>query len=112
MTSHCIHGFVPEHCASCRTCAHGQAAGACLRCRSAVTSRKATPPMVAELPQQHAGYEIFYAAEASGWRYRGADAAPSRNSYRSAFLARKAVDELGSQPVAVKTTARRRRPGS
>ena len=41
----------------------------------------------------HAGHEIFYEAAVSGWRYRAADAAASTLSYRSAFLARKAVDD-------------------
>ena len=38
----------------------------------------------------------------SGWRYRGPDEAASPLSYRSAFLARKAVDQLpeGGTPVA------------
>ena len=105
MTSSCIHGVPAEQCASCKTCLHGQAAGACVRCRSAALSRKAkaAPPAVVDSPQQHAGYEIYFEPDVSGWRYRATDAAPSELSYRSAFLARKAVDQLASAPAAVAT---------
>jgi hypothetical protein len=106
MTSQCIHGFPHEQCASCRTCQHGQPATACPRCRAAVTPR--TQPRVsadAHPTQAHAGFEIFYEPSVSGWRYRGVDAAPSALSYRSAFLARKAVDELASAPPPVRSSA-------
>src|SRR4029079_11294641 len=48
--------------------------------------------------EQHAGFEMYYEPAVTGWLYRGADAAPSHLSYRSAFLARKAVDELAAPP--------------
>ena len=94
MTSQCIHGFPPDQCASCRTCPHGQTTAACVRCRSSIVTRKPLAPAVAEPQQTHAGYEIFFEPAVSGWRYRGPDSAPSPLSYRSAFLARKAVDQV------------------
>ena len=66
--------------------------------------------MPAQPPQQHAGYEIFYEPESSGWRYRAADSVDSPLSYRSAFLARKAIDELGTGAVATKKTTKRGQP--
>jgi hypothetical protein len=62
----------------------------------------------AQLPQEHAGYEIFFEPAVSGWRYRAAESAASQLSYRSAFLARKAIDELATGTVAVKKPAKRR----
>jgi hypothetical protein len=106
MTSHCIHGFPHEQCASCRTCQHGQAASACTRCRTAVTPRTQPPVSGDAHPTQpHAGFEIFYEPSLSGWRYRAPDAAPSALSYRSAFLARKAVDQLATAPATGRTPA-------
>ena len=104
MNSPCIHGLLPQQCASCRTCEHGQTASACLRCRTVLASRKTPAPVGVEPSQQHGGHEIFFEAAASGWRYRATDAAPSRESYRSAFLARKAVDQLSA--VAVENPAK------
>jgi hypothetical protein len=46
----------------------------------------------------HGDYEVYFEPAVSGWRYRTSDDAPSRLSYRSAFLARKAIDQLGSEP--------------
>ena len=89
----CIHGFPSEQCVSCRTCEHGNPAAACAKCRTTTTTRKVAEPVVDQTTQEHAGYEIFYEPAVSGWRYRAADAAASPLSYRSAFLARKAVDE-------------------
>jgi hypothetical protein len=76
---------------------------ACAKCRAPVTARQAlAAATAAPIPasEQHAGYEVFYAPEVSGWRYRAADSAASELSYRSAFLARKAIDSLGDQPPA------------
>ena len=99
MTSQCIHGFPTEHCMSCRTCPHGQMTSACIRCRSELAARRPTrtvaQPAVRPESEEHGGYEVFYEPAVSGWRYRTPDSAPSRLSYRSAFLARKAVDQLG-----------------
>ncbi|HET7645955.1 MAG TPA: hypothetical protein VFM03_05660 [Candidatus Limnocylindria bacterium] len=94
MPTPCIHGFPTEQCASCRDCPHGLAVGRCARCRAAATSRKAsTATSVAHAPEEYAGYEIFYEPKLNGWRFRRADASPSALSYRSPFLARRAVDQ-------------------
>jgi hypothetical protein len=95
----CIHGFRTEECASCRTCPHGLNASRCGRCVAAERAVSRRPRVVSTQTfpsEQHAGFEIFYEPSVSGWLYRGADAAPSHLSYRSAFLARKAVDELAA----------------
>jgi hypothetical protein len=89
----CIHGFPSEQCGSCRTCAHGLSASACPRCRAAVAPRKAPDPTGDLSVHEHAGSEIFYDPDVTGWRYRPVDGAASARSYRSAFLARRAVDE-------------------
>ena len=89
----CIHGFPSEQCVSCRTCEHGNSTQSCAKCRAASTSRKAVEPITDQATHEHAGYEIFYEPAVSGWRYRAADEVASPLSYRSAFLARKAVDE-------------------
>ncbi|HEY6609425.1 MAG TPA: hypothetical protein VI277_09540 [Candidatus Limnocylindria bacterium] len=59
--------------------------------------------------EEHGGYEVYYEPEVSGWRYRTAESAPSRLSYRSAFLARKAIDQLGTEPEAKPTGSAKRR---
>ncbi len=93
MTTQCIHGFPSSQCMSCRTCQHGQTATNCPRCRAATTARK--PAALTDQPTEaHGGFEIYYEPAVSGWRYRGEDSSPSTLSYRSAFLARKAVDAL------------------
>lgn len=107
MTSQCIHGFPTQHCVSCRTCAHGQLTSSCTRCRTEAASRKPAQPAAAPAAEQHAGFEIFYEPAVSGWRYRGAEAAASEVSYRSAFLARKAVDGLASGEAAPSTNGKR-----
>ena len=98
MTSPCKHGFPTEQCASCRPCPHGLSAGGCGRCltASAAASRRRVVPAPAEgtASHDHLGYEIFYVPEVSGWHYRGPDSAASLESYRSVFLARKAIDNL------------------
>ena len=91
-TTHCIHGFPTEHCVSCRTCDHGQLASACPKCRAVTTVRKVPEPTGDLSTHEHAGHEIFYDPAVSGWRYRTSDETTSPLSYRSAFLARKAVD--------------------
>ena len=107
MTTQCIHGFPASHCMSCRTCEHGQTATNCSRCRAASTARK--PVAVAAQPSEdHAGFEIFYEPAVSGWRYRSEDASPSTLSYRSAFLARKAVDALPDGATSAPTPAPKR----
>jgi hypothetical protein len=46
----------------------------------------------------HEGFEIYYAPEVSGWQFRGPESVHSTQSYRSVFLARKAIDELPNRP--------------
>jgi hypothetical protein len=94
---------------SCRTCPHGQVTTSCAKCRAPAPTRKATLVAAPVPPQQeHGGYEVYFEPEVSGWRYRDAESAPSRLSYRSAFLARKAIDQLGDEPER-KPTARAKR---
>lgn len=47
-------------------------------------------------PEERAGFEIVYVPELSGWQVRSNGSAPSEESYRSIFLARKAADDLAS----------------
>jgi len=78
-------------------------ASSCVRCRATLAARPSSKTPVASHPsEKHAGFEIFFEPAVSGWRYRGPDEAASTLSYRSAFLARKAVDQLpeGGTPVA------------
>ncbi len=101
MSDQCIHGFLTEQCVSCRTCPHGQVTTACARCRAPATTRKAAKVAAPVPPDEtHGDYEVYYEPEVSGWRYRSAESVPSRLSYRSAFLARKAIDQLGAEPEA------------
>ena len=52
--------------------------------------------------EEHRGYEILYVAGQRSWHFRAdADATPSRQSFRSAFQARRAVDHLIDAPVPV-----------
>jgi hypothetical protein len=74
-----------------------------MRCRSLAAAAAHRRPGVSVRTlqsEEHAGYEIFYVPALSGWQYRAPDSAPSLLSYRSAFLARKAVDELPLTPDA------------
>lgn len=111
MLTPCIHGFPADQCASCRDCPHGLAVNRCARCRAAATSRRtSTTKPVAHAAEEYAGYEIFYEPGLTGWRYRAADASPSPLSYRSRFLARRAVDEAiagGSSTPPTKPAARK-----
>ena len=101
MTSPCIHGFRAEECAACRTCPHGLVSSQCGRCIKASSTpagRKALISAVHSYPsEQREGFEIFYEPAINGWRYRADESAPSVESYRSVFLARKAVDQLAAQ---------------
>ena len=96
MTSPCIHGFRTEQCAACRSCPHGLVSSQCGRCVKATSTpagRKALLSAVHAYPsEQRAGFEIFYVPSLNGWRYQADESAPSVESYRSVFLARKAVD--------------------
>ena len=105
MTPPCIHGFRTEECAVCRTCPHGLVSsrcGRCLRAGSTPALRKtAINTHPAHPPEERAGFEIFYVPALNGWQYRAADSALSAESYRSAFLARKAVDEAAAARILV-----------
>jgi hypothetical protein len=56
--------------------------------------------------EEHRGFEILYIPEVSGWQFRGPDETLSPDSYRSAFLARKAVDAIAEGTASATTRAR------
>jgi hypothetical protein len=101
MKAPCIHGFRTDECTACRTCPHGLVSSRCARCLKSVSTpalRRATINTHGENPsEEHAGFEIFYVPAVNGWRFRADESAPSVESYRSAFLARKAVDQLAAE---------------
>lgn len=98
MTSACKHGFPIEHCASCRTCPHGLTTSGCGRCLTATAAasrrRVVSAPVEGTASYDHQGFEIYYVPEVNGWHFRGPDDTTSTESYRSVFLARKAIDHL------------------
>ena len=100
--SSCIHGFADGQCAACRTCPHGLVASRCSRCISAdtIAARRRLPPATQAqgAAEEREGWEIFYAPAVSGWQIRRPDEAPLPDSYRSLFLARKAVDRFVDHP--------------
>jgi hypothetical protein len=103
MSAPCIHGFPNDQCSACRTCPHGLTASRCGRCVAAATApaRRRLVGSDEEHPsEEHEGFEIFYVPEVSGWQYRAPDTGPSPLSYRSLFLARKAVDEISARSKA------------
>ena len=52
--------------------------------------------------EAHRGYEISYVAGQRSWYIRAdADAPLSRNSFRSAFQARRAIDDILDRPTPV-----------
>lgn len=62
-----------------------------------------------ELPdEERNGWQIYYVPELSGWQIRQPDAAPMPDSYRSLFLARKAVDRMVADPPPTRPTKRRK----
>jgi hypothetical protein len=65
----------------------------------------------AERPsEEHRGYEILYVAGQRSWHFRADPEGPlSQHSYRSAFQARRAVDQLldAPEPVAAGKKAKR-----
>jgi hypothetical protein len=100
MSGSCIHGFPEAQCASCRPCPHGLASGRCGRCigAAASASRKPTARITDDPgPEERDGFQIFYVPELSGWQYRDPEDRTSALSYRSLFLARKAVDEAAAR---------------
>lgn len=104
MTDRCIHGFDAQICSSCRRCAHGLLDSRCGICTPR-TAREATVMLQNDGPrpsEEHRGYEIFYAAGTRSWYYRAdPDSPPSRESFRSAFMARRAIDALLDAPEPV-----------
>lgn len=114
MSSFCIHGFASDQCAACRTCDHGLITSRCGRCaadastprRTVAASRRATPEGDLPESEQRGDWEIFYVPALSGWQVRGPEEAVIPTSYRSLFLARKAVDDLVANPPAPRAAKR------
>ncbi len=104
MTVPCIHGFRTEECTSCRSCPHGlvtSRCGRCIKASSTPAGRKALLVAHGEHPsEERAGFEIFFVPELNGWQLRADDEVFSAESYRSIFLARKAVDDLAAADAA------------
>ena len=104
MTDRCIHGFEEQHCAACRRCPHGIFESRCATCRPK-TAREATVMLANNAPrpsEEHRGYEISYVENERSWYIRAdADAPLSRITYRSAFQARRAIDEILDRPAPV-----------
>ena len=111
MTDRCIHGFEAQICASCRRCLHGLLESRCSSC-SPRTARDAALMLANDAPrpaEEHRGYEISYAAGERSWYIRAdADAPRSRASYRSAFQARRAINEIIDGPALVAPTGKGR----
>lgn len=75
---------------------------------SAVARRK---PVLASQPQpdeEREGWEIFFVPALSGWQVRAPEAAVMDGSFRSLFLARKAVDNWIANPPIARVSNRRR----
>jgi hypothetical protein len=110
MTPPCIHGFRTDECTACRTCPHGLVTSRCARCIKASSTpagRKALLVAHGEHPsEERAGYEIFYVPALNGWQVRSDDEALSTESYRSIFLARKAVDDLAGAATTKESKSR------
>ncbi len=110
MTLPCIHGFRTDECSACRSCPHGLVSSRCGRCLKAVSTpalRRASLNNHGVHPsEERAGFEIFYVPEVNGWQFRTDESAPSAESYRSIFLARKAVDDLASAGTAKESKRR------
>jgi hypothetical protein len=103
MITLCIHAFPTDQCASCRTCPHGLSTYKCARCRAATTAarrRRIQPASPRDrTTETHNGFEIFYVPAVNGWQYRAPDSTASAESFRSVFLARKAIDHLATAPT-------------
>lgn len=89
----CIHGFIPQHCAACRTCRHGMQTSRCGRC-SATGRPRALPAEAPRAPESYEGFEIYFVPVERGWYHRATDGTTSQESYRSAFQARRAINQL------------------
>lgn len=113
MSTPCIHGFQAGQCAACRPCAHGLTASRCSRCqaeasaparRTAASARRDATN--APDSEEHEGWEIFYVPEVSGWQLRAPEETVLPDSYRSLFLARKAVEQMIANPPAARPSKR------
>jgi hypothetical protein len=98
----CIHGFIPEHCAACRTCRHGVQTSRCGRCSSTGRPR-ALPAEAPRPPESYQGFEIYFVPVERGWYHRATDGTTSQESYRSAFQARRAINLLIEAKPAART---------
>lgn len=102
MTDRCIHGFEAQTCASCRRCQHGILEARCAICAPR-TARQATVQLANEAArpsETHRGYEISYVPRERSWYIRAEDETdPVKGSYRSAFLARRAIDAILDAPA-------------
>jgi hypothetical protein len=103
MTNECIHGVPTQQCAACRTCTHGLTASRCTRCRAALAKK---PAPSAQPSERHEQYEIFFVPAENSWYYRAPDdgGTVSRESYRSAFQARRAVNAAIATPAEASVT--------
>ena len=103
MTALCIHAFRSDECAACRTCPHGLVSSRCSRCLHAVSTpalrRAAISTHGVHPVEERAGFEIVYVPALNGWQIQADGTPTSAESYRSAFLARKAADDLASAPI-------------
>jgi len=108
MSDSCVHGFPTNHCASCRTCPHGLVASRCGRCAARTTAsarRKAAPAAGQQTPdEEREGWEIFYVPALTGWQVRAPQSSVMEGSYRSLFLARKAVDNWIANPPTIRAS--------
>ena len=103
MTSPCIHGFRTEECAACRTCPHGLVTSQCGRCMKASSTPALRKAAIAthghHPPEEREGFEIAYVPALNGWQILREGEPTSSESYRSLFLARKAADQLTTEPT-------------
>jgi hypothetical protein len=114
MTDRCIHGFEAQTCASCRRCQHGILESRCATC-SPRTAREATIMLANNAPrpaEEHRGYLITYVPGERSWYIRAdADAPLSRHTFRSAFQARRAIDEILDRPAPVAAGGSKKKKG-
>jgi hypothetical protein len=104
MTANCIHAVPTQQCSSCRICDHGLAFARCARCQAALAAKPNPAPLPPEIFEHH---EIFFVPAENSWYYRAPEPAgsTSRESYRSAFQARRAVVAALAAPPRVPTPA-------
>jgi hypothetical protein len=83
----------------------------CGRCNNAVALRAAAKRTPAAQPsEKHRGFEILFVPQERSWYYRTEPDAPlSRESYRSAFQARLAIDaELDEEASVAQGSSKKR----